>query len=85
MTDSPRYWFPAKRYGFGWGFPTAWQGRVVLGLYVVLIAAAALLFDASAQPLRFAACASALTLVLLGICWSKGEPPRWRWGRGTDR
>jgi len=21
-----------------------------------------------------------LSLLLVGICWLKGEPPRWRWG-----
>lgn len=24
------YWFPAKRYGWGWGLPSSWQGWVVL-------------------------------------------------------
>ena len=24
--DPPRYWFPAKRYGWGWGPPSTWQG-----------------------------------------------------------
>ena len=85
MAHARRYWFPAKRYGFGWGFPATWEGRVVLGLYIVLIAAAALLFNASAHPLLFAVAASVLTLLLLGVCWLKGEPPRWRWGGRTDR
>jgi hypothetical protein len=25
-----RYWFPAKRYGWGWGLPVTWQGWAVL-------------------------------------------------------
>lgn len=25
-----KYWFPAKRFGWGWGLPSAWQGWVVL-------------------------------------------------------
>jgi hypothetical protein len=23
----------------------------------------------------------ALSALLFGICWLKGEPPRWRWGK----
>ena len=34
---STRYWFPAKRYGWGWGFPSAWQGRIVLAIFAVLV------------------------------------------------
>jgi hypothetical protein len=29
---SPRYWFHAKRYGYGWGLPATWEGWVVLVL-----------------------------------------------------
>jgi hypothetical protein len=44
-----KIWFPAKRYGWGWGPPTCWQAL--------------------------------LTLLLIGICYLKGEKPRWRWGK----
>ena len=27
--DNPPYWFPAKRYGYGWGLPHTWQGWIV--------------------------------------------------------
>ena len=38
MNDDDRdIWFPAKRYGWGWGFPIAWQGWVVLLVYLVLL------------------------------------------------
>jgi hypothetical protein len=29
MPQDPEYWFPAKRYGWGWGIPVTWQGWVV--------------------------------------------------------
>jgi hypothetical protein len=29
-------WFPAKRYGWGWGLPVAWQGWVVLLAWLAL-------------------------------------------------
>ena len=30
MQRNDKYWFPAKRYGWGWGPPNNWQGWVVL-------------------------------------------------------
>ena len=30
-------WFPAKKYGVGWGLPVTWQGWVVFILYMVMI------------------------------------------------
>ena len=36
-TDPNEYWFPAKRYGWGWGLPSRWQGWVVLAIYAVLL------------------------------------------------
>jgi hypothetical protein len=32
----------------------------------------------------FLAYAGFLTVVLIAICWVKGEPPRWRWGGSED-
>jgi len=72
-------WFPAKRYGWGWGVPTVWQGWAVLVAFFVLLAIAAAIF-LPAQPGVFVACASLLSLLLVAVCWAKGEPPRWRWG-----
>ncbi len=37
MTNHPTYWFPAKRYGWGWGLPSVWQGWVVMGIFAVLL------------------------------------------------
>ena len=41
---SPPYWFPAKRYGWGWGLPTVWQGRLVFIAFFVLVALAVYAF-----------------------------------------
>ena len=32
-----KIWFPAKRYGWGWGLPCAWQGWVVLAVWILLM------------------------------------------------
>lgn len=75
------YWFPAKRYGWGWSFPTTWQGWAVIAGYVVLIGAGAFAIRPALRPGLFVAYLMFLTAVLIAICWAKGEPPRWRWGK----
>jgi hypothetical protein len=75
-----KYWFPAKRYGWGWGLPVAWQGWVVLGVYLVLVLAGIPFVNSAARVLLFVLYVAALSLVLVAICWRTGEPPRWRWG-----
>ena len=72
-------WFPAKRYGWGWGLPLCWQGWLVLLGYAVLVAASALVWLPAYRAIFFLSLVG-LTLGLVGICWLKGEPPRWRWG-----
>jgi hypothetical protein len=81
MPEQSRYWFPAKRYGWGWGFPTTWQGWLVIALYVALIGAGAAIISPSRQPGVFAAYVIFLSCLLIAVCWTKGEPPHWRWGR----
>jgi hypothetical protein len=80
---SPRYWFRAKRYGWGWGLPCAWQGWVVLIAYCTLLLGGVPLVRASMGGFAYVAYVLVLTVALAAICWYKGEPPRWRWG-GRD-
>ncbi|HWI27905.1 MAG TPA: hypothetical protein VN668_13110 [Stellaceae bacterium] len=80
MQSEPSYWFPAKRYGWGWGIPRSWQGWLVLAGFVVLLALGALLFPPKKELVFFLAYVAALCVLLTGICWAKGEPPKWRWG-----
>lgn len=37
MSNIQKYWFSDKRYGWGWGLPSAWQGWVVLVGYVLFL------------------------------------------------
>ena len=79
--DDPRgHWFPAKRRGWGWGLPCAWQGWLVLVAYVVLLAAGAWFFGAPRRSPGFLLWTGGLSVLLGACCWLKGEPPRWRWG-----
>jgi len=77
---STRYWFRAKRYGWGWT-PITWQGWAVLAAFVALLAADAVVFLPRKALPDYIACFVGLTVLLLVVCWLKGEPTRWRWGR----
>jgi hypothetical protein len=80
MPSDDQYWFPAKRYGWGWGLPITWQGWVVLAAFVALLAAGALIVPPGRDLTGFMAYVVVLTALLAAVCWWKGEPPRWRWG-----
>ena len=74
------YWFPAKRYGWGWGFPIAWQGWVVFAAFVLLLVVGAYLFPPKKALAGYLIYVAVVSAALVGVCWFKGEPPRWRWG-----
>jgi hypothetical protein len=75
------YWFRAKKYGWGWGLPLKWQGWAVLIAFFALLAAGnILLVVLTHSPILFVAYLAVLTAALIGICYAKGEPPKWRWG-----
>ena len=74
-----KYWFRAKRYGWGWGLPCAWQGWVVSAVWVALVIGGQILFRGRLGitiPWMVI-----LVAALIAVCWVKGEPPRWRWGK----
>jgi len=76
-----RYWFPAKTYGWGWGLPSVWQGWVTLVLYLSLITLSVYFFPPEEQLVLFLFSVILLSVLLIVICWVKGEPPKWRWGK----
>lgn len=79
-TKPSNIWFPAKSYGWGWSFPCAWQGWVVLLAYVGLLGAAGLLIDPAVHMKLWLVAVWGLTAILIPVCWWKGEKPAWRWG-----
>ena len=81
MADIPNYWFPAKRHGWGWSYPRTWQGWVVIAIYVALVGAGIPAIPAATRPAVFIAYLLFLTVMLIAVCWLKGEPPRWRGGK----
>ena len=80
MSSEKKYWFPAKRYGWGWGIPSSWQGWVVLCAFVALLALGALVVPPDRQPGWYLGFVGVCSVVLIAVCWLKGESPRWRWG-----
>ena len=77
-------WFPAKRYGWGWGLPVAWQGWLVLaGYFLLAISGGGVLLRTprtAASTIAFEVYILLLSFALVAICWRKGEKPSWRWG-----
>lgn len=80
MDDDQGFWFPAKRYGWGWGLPVRWQGWVVLFAYIALIVLAVVRFPPARNLPAFLLVVVLGTLSFVAVCWWKGERPRWRWG-----
>ena len=79
MKDDQQYWFPAKRYGWGWGLPTRWQGWTVLTVWILAFFGGIQEFG-PAHPVMRAAFIGVMLVILFLICYLKGEPPRWRRG-----
>jgi hypothetical protein len=77
--NEQKYWFRAKRYGWGWGPPIRWQGWAVFIAWLIVFFSG-VWYLASRHSLLHVVFASAMVILLLLICYWKGEPPRWRWG-----
>jgi len=80
--SSARYWFPAKRHGWGWGLPATWQGWAVIAvLFVVLVMGELTLPPFPPHPALAVHLVYAAIVMwsFIGICYLKGEPPRRRW------
>jgi uncharacterized membrane protein YoaK (UPF0700 family) len=75
---APAYWFPAKARGWGWGLPRIWQGWLVLIVFFVLVAVGAAVLLPKLGQWVFVGYCALLCLALVGVCFVKGEPPKWR-------
>lgn len=83
LKDNPEgKWFKAKLYGWGWT-PARWQGWAVLFGFIVLIVINSFRMNENSSSIAvrdFLFQTVALVLLLIFICWKKGEKPRWQWG-----
>lgn len=76
-----KVWFPAKTYGYGWGWPCCRQGWLVLSGYVILTLYGIFFIEPAVHPGWYLAYLSALSVLLCVVCRIKGEVPTWRWGK----
>ncbi len=84
--NKAKYWFAAKKYGWGWGLPATWQGWVVYAVYFYYIVNEFMRVDRQSHSGSDTLIGVSLqfiiaTVLLLVICYVKGEPPKWRWGK----
>jgi hypothetical protein len=78
MNSNKKIWFPAKKYGWGWGPPCSWEGWVVLFIYIILALVGGLLLGN--RPGLFIPYMICISGLFVAVAWIKGEPPKWRWG-----
>jgi hypothetical protein len=79
--NKPHYWFPVRRYGWGWGLPVCWQGWVVLVLYFASIYLRIRYIRPQDNVAGFLLELTIATTILIAVVAWKGERPlAWRWG-----
>lgn len=79
-------WFAPKRFGYGAGWPIAWQGWLVLAAYVAAMAGAALLAS-NGHGKGGRAAGFALMLMLTGLFMviaARRTRGGWKWRRGGE-
>lgn len=76
-------WFRPKRYGYGSGLPIAWQGWVVLLVYLMVVIGAGaglpLIFPNPAIFTVATLVVIVISSVILGIICAKTTDGGWRW------
>ncbi len=87
--QTKKLWFKRKRYGWGWT-PVSWEGWTVLFCYIVLLISDFRTIDAvqhsgSDTLINFAPRFIILTVILIAICYWRGEPPKWTWGEDKNK
>ena len=75
-TPTTPYWFHAKRVGYGWGLPARREGWIVSVLWLLAVVAGAVLLGR--HTIAFVAFMAVTTAMIIGVCYAKGEPPKWR-------
>ncbi|WOD08164.1 hypothetical protein [Marinomonas sp. GJ51-6] len=79
MTDKKAVWFPAKKNGFGWSRPTAWQGWFVQMFYLFSVGLISFFVDPKEELSTWLILVSISTVTLLVVYYVKGEAPNWKW------
>ena len=79
MSDSARYWFSTKQFGFGWRAPITWEGWTVDMVMFAMLVAAGLWIRGHQQqhPMLQLGFFFAVLATDLAIRHWKGEPQSW--------
>jgi len=72
-----KLWFKAKHYGWGW-YPCSWEGWLILLVWFAIFMTSIRMFDH--EWLKNLIVVSIITIILIWVCYKKGEKPAWRWG-----
>lgn len=79
-----KLWFRAKYYGWGW-YPATWQGWLVLLVWLATIISFTFIFENFINSTNgifyFETFIISSVIILIYICYKKGEKPRWQWGK----
>lgn len=85
LNDNPKgYWFKRKLYGWGWT-PARWQGWVILGIFLAYFLLCVALLPSEEEMTKgelsgFLFRTAIAVLLLIVVCYKKGEKPKWQWG-----
>lgn len=81
MKDN-KYWFKAKRYGYGW-YPATWQAWLIMLVYLIIFTALVFVFESNMEKYMafYFISIFVITGLLIYISYKKGEPAKWRWGK----
>lgn len=85
IKDNPkRYWFKRRLYGWGWT-PATWEGWLSIVVFLGAIVWNAFRVDAASystgEALWHVIPATVILVgLLIGLCFWKGESPKWMWG-----
>jgi len=77
-SQEKKVWFRVKRLGYGVGLPVAWEGWLVLGLFLAAVVLSAVLFS----ELVSLAVLTVLTPAVLFIAYARSDD-EWRWRNGS--
>lgn len=77
MADEDDVWFEPKRFGYGAGWPVAWQGWALLGGYFAMVMGLGLALRHS-HPVPYFTVVAAATIALMVVC-ARHTRGGWRW------
>lgn len=82
LKNNPKgYWFKRKLYGWGW-VPVTWQGWLSILIWAILFTLSMVMIEKNGDEIwKNLVVVFILTIILLWVCYKKGEKPRWCWGR----